>query len=94
LFSFESGGIREIHEEDFIIPVCGIIIGLAISFLAAEMIERTSGKAFFYSYHSMQGVARAYEEDGGIEFAGFKARCEDCHLRHDSMFDLPNDEGI
>jgi len=75
-------------KKIFFVLFCGIIIGLAISLLAAEMIERTSGKAFCSSCHSMQGVARAYEEDihGGMNAIGFKARCVDCHLPHDSVF--------
>ena len=68
--------------------LCGIVLGLAIALLAAEMIERTSDKAFCSSCHSMQGVARAYEEDthGGMNSIGFKARCVDCHLPHNNVF--------
>jgi cytochrome c-type protein NapC len=65
----------------------GIIIGFALSLTAAEMIERTSGIAFCSSCHSMQGASRSYAEDvhGGMNTSGFKAKCVDCHLPHDSV---------
>ncbi len=67
--------------------ICGIIIGLAVSLVAAEMIERTSGKAFCSSCHSMRAVSNAYTEDvhGGNNTQGFRAKCVDCHLPHDSV---------
>jgi cytochrome c-type protein NapC len=67
---------------------CGIIIGLFLSLMAAEMIERTSGVTFCSSCHSMKGVSRSYAEDihGGMNPLGFKAKCTDCHLPHDSVF--------
>ena len=67
---------------------CGIVVGLVLSLVAAEMIERTSGQAFCSSCHSMKGVALAYKEDihGGANKQGFSAKCADCHLPHDSVF--------
>lgn len=67
---------------------CGIIIGLVVSLFAAEVIERTSGKAFCSSCHSMQAVSQAYSEGphGGKNRLGFAARCVDCHLPQDSVF--------
>jgi cytochrome c-type protein NapC len=75
-------------KKIFLVLLCGISIGLAIALLAAEMIERTSDKAFCSSCHSMQAVSRAYTEDvhGGMNTMGFSTKCVDCHLPHDNVF--------
>lgn len=75
-------------KKIFLVLFCGLLLGLAISLLAAEMIERTSGRAFCSSCHSMQGVSQAYTEDvhGGKNTLGFAAKCVDCHLPHDSVW--------
>jgi cytochrome c-type protein NapC len=71
----------------FLVLFFGLIIGLAISLLAAELIEQTSGKDFCSSCHSMKTVSQAYSEDvhGGANALGFAAKCVDCHLPHDNV---------
>lgn len=86
LSSYQPAG-RSMKKIVFLI-FCGVIIGLSLSLATAEMIERTGGKDFCSSCHSMQGVSLAYEEGvhGGMNPIGFKARCVDCHLPQDSVF--------
>ncbi len=75
-------------KKIFFILICGILVGCVLSLVAAEMIERTSGKSFCSSCHSMKGVSKAYTEDihGGNNSLGFAAKCVDCHLPHDNTF--------
>ena len=74
-------------KKAFFMIFCGIIIGFALSLTATEMIERTSGITFCSSCHSMQGASRSYAEDvhGGKNTSGFRTKCVDCHLPHDSV---------
>ncbi len=67
--------------------LCGTLIGLTLSLVAAEMIERTSGIDFCSLCHSMKKVSQAYTEDihGGNNPLGFRAKCTDCHLPHDNV---------
>lgn len=66
---------------------CGVLIGLVLSIVSAEIIERTSGLTFCSSCHSMKRVSQSYTEDvhGGRNKFGFKAHCVDCHLPHDNV---------
>ncbi len=75
-------------KKIFFLICCGIILGLVLSLATAQMIERTSGREFCSSCHSMKGVARSNAEDihGGVNKLGFIAKCADCHLPHDNVF--------
>ncbi len=75
-------------KKIFFLICGGIILGLVLSLATAEMIERTSGREFCSSCHSMKGVARSNEGDvhGGMNNLGFIAKCADCHLPHDNVF--------
>ncbi len=66
----------------------GIILGIGLSLVGAEMIEQTSGEEFCSKCHSMVGPTMAYKEDihGGNNNKGLKAKCADCHLPHDNVF--------
>jgi cytochrome c-type protein NapC len=72
----------------FFILICGILAGCTLSLVAAELIERSSGKEFCASCHTMQVPAAAYLADihGGNNRVAFKAQCVDCHLPHDNVF--------
>jgi len=75
-------------KKALILVVFAILVGVGISFVGAEMIERTSGDDFCSRCHSMKGAVAAYDEDvhGGNNKLGFKAKCVDCHLPHDNVF--------
>ena len=75
-------------KKIFLLLCGGIFLGLVLSLVTAEMIERTSGHEFCSSCHSMNGVARSNAEDihGGMNKLGFIAKCADCHLPHDNVF--------
>ncbi len=75
-------------KKFFFVLCCGIVLGIVLSLLSAEMIKRTADKEFCSSCHSMKTVAQAYTEDvhGGKNDLGFKAKCVDCHLPHDNVF--------
>ncbi len=72
----------------FFFLCCGIVLGLGLSLIGAEMIEKTSDAKFCSSCHSMEGVTQSHYEDihGGNNPAGVKAKCVDCHLPHDNVF--------
>jgi nitrate/TMAO reductase-like tetraheme cytochrome c subunit len=74
-------------KKTVVMIFCGIIIGLILSLTTAEMIDRTSDVTFCSSCHSMQDASRSFAEDvhGGMNSSGFKAKCVDCHLPHDSV---------
>lgn len=75
-------------KKIFILLILGICFGIGLSLVGAEMVERTSGDEFCSRCHSMKGAAAAYAEDvhGGSNKNGFKAKCADCHLPHDNVF--------
>ncbi|PID30209.1 MAG: cytochrome C [Candidatus Cloacimonadota bacterium] len=65
----------------------GVIIGVVVSLISAEMVEHTSGVEFCSSCHSMEGMTEAYKLDvhGGYNKNGTKAKCSDCHLPHNNV---------
>lgn len=75
-------------KKIFGLLICGILLGIALSLVSAEMIEHTSGDQFCSRCHSMKGVTAAWKEDphGGNNKNGTKAKCADCHLPHDNVF--------
>lgn len=75
-------------KKALLLIVIAVFLGVVISFVGAEMIERTSGDEFCVSCHSMEGPVAAYRDDvhGGNNRLGFKAKCVDCHLPHDNVF--------
>ncbi len=75
-------------KKIFLLICCGIVLGVVLSLGAAEMIEKTSGREFCSSCHSMKGVAKSNAGDihGGMNKLGFVAKCADCHLPHDNVF--------
>ncbi|MBM9518713.1 NapC/NirT family cytochrome c [Desulforhopalus vacuolatus] len=70
-----------------LVVILGIIIGLGIALVSAEMIEKTADVEFCSSCHSMEGVVEAYGNaiHGGNNKAGFRAKCTACHLPHDNV---------
>ncbi|MCK9175220.1 MAG: NapC/NirT family cytochrome c [Desulforhopalus sp.] len=70
-----------------LVVVLGIIIGLGIALVSAEMIERTAGVEFCSSCHSMEGMVEAYGNatHGGNNKVSFRAKCTACHLPHDNV---------
>ncbi len=75
-------------KKFFIFTILGICLGIALSLVGAEMVERTSGVEFCSQCHSMTGMVAAYKDDihGGNNKNGLKAKCVDCHLPHDDVF--------
>lgn len=65
----------------------GFIVGIFVAYLTVVTFEATSDVSFCSSCHAMEPVAEAHLQDvhGGNNPYGFKARCVDCHLPHDSV---------
>lgn len=65
----------------------GILAGLLISLISAEIIMKTSGMEFCGSCHSMQPMAKTFSKDihGGNNSAGIVADCSTCHLPNSSV---------
>ena len=65
----------------------GIILGLLISLISAEIIMKTSGKEFCGSCHSMEPMKMTFKQDthGGQNNSGFVANCAACHLPNSSV---------
>ncbi|WP_104748755.1 cytochrome c3 family protein [Helicobacter cetorum] len=79
--------IRKNRYLVLLIFVLGGIVGMIFSLISAEMIEKTADDKFCGSCHIMQPEVNAFLQDthGGNNKVGFKARCVDCHLPHDSV---------
>lgn len=77
-----------IMKKFLILLFFGICLGVVLSLVGAEMIERTSGVEFCSKCHSMEGMAESYKVSmhGGNNRIGIKAKCADCHLPHDDVF--------
>jgi len=67
--------------------VIGMLIGTVLSYTAAVVIQKTADDKFCATCHTMQPMIDAYEQDvhGGNNSYGFKAKCLDCHLPHNSL---------
>ncbi len=64
-----------------------VLLGVAISFVSAVAVQKTSGDQFCSACHSMKPMAEAYRNSvhGGFGESGVVAKCADCHLPHDSL---------
>ena len=68
--------------------ICGVIIGLGISYIAAVAVDKTGTPEFCMSCHEMKpmGETFKYSVHGGNNPQGFAAHhCTDCHLPHNSL---------
>ena len=64
-----------------------MLIGTVLSYTAAVVIQKTADDKFCATCHTMQPMIDAYHDDvhGGNNSYGFKAKCLDCHLPHNSL---------
>jgi len=66
----------------------GFILGLAISFVTAVVVEKTSTPEFCGSCHTMKPMVKNFNISvhGSNNKHGYSAaHCTDCHLPHDSL---------
>ncbi len=66
----------------------GLILGLAISFVTALVVEKTSTPEFCASCHTMKPMVKSFNISvhGSNNKHGYSvAHCTDCHLPHDSL---------
>lgn len=66
----------------------GLLIGIIFSWLTYEGLHRTSDHNFCVICHEMSPMVISYKTDvhGGAGRSGFKAKCVDCHMPHDNIF--------
>ena len=68
--------------------ICGAIIGLGISYVAAVAVDKTGQPEFCMSCHEMKPMGESFKISvhGGNNPQGFAAtECTDCHLPHNSI---------
>ena len=67
--------------------VIGVLVGLVISILTANVAHLTGDVSFCSSCHAMTPMVEAYKENvhGGKNPYGFRAQCTDCHLPQDTV---------
>ena len=68
--------------------ICGAIIGLGISYVAAVAVDKTAKPEFCMSCHEMKPMGESFKISvhGGNNPQGFAAHhCTDCHLPHNSL---------
>jgi len=68
--------------------ICGAIIGLGLSYVAAVAVDKTGQPEFCASCHEMKPMVESfkYSVHGGNNPQGFAAHhCTDCHLSHSSL---------
>jgi len=68
--------------------ICGVIIGLGLSYGAAVGVEETGKPQFCMSCHEMKPMGETFKISvhGGNNPYGFAAtECTDCHLPHNSI---------
>ena len=71
----------------FIGVLVGAIIGVILSFISYEAIEKTSNAEFCVKCHEMAPMRASFDQDihGGEGRSGIRAKCVDCHLPQDSL---------
>jgi len=68
--------------------ICGALIGLGISYVAAVAVDKTGQPEFCMSCHEMKPMGESFKFSvhGGNNPQGFAAHhCTDCHLPHNSL---------
>ena len=68
--------------------ICGAIIGLGISYVAAVAVDKTGQPEFCMSCHEMKPMGESFKFSvhGGNNPQGFAVHhCTDCHLPHNSL---------
>ena len=68
--------------------ICGVVIGLGISYIAAVGVEETGKPEFCMKCHEMKpmGESLKFSVHGGNNPQGFSVNeCTDCHLPHNSL---------
>ncbi|MFH1760201.1 MAG: NapC/NirT family cytochrome c [bacterium] len=70
-----------------IIGCTGLLAGLVVSIVIAHGVVGTSEESYCGTCHTMAPMVAAYKDNshGGNNPVGFRAKCADCHLPHDSM---------
>ena len=68
--------------------ICGIVLGLGASYVAAVAVDKTGQPEFCASCHEMKPMVESFQFSihGGNNPHGFAAHhCTDCHLPHNSL---------
>jgi len=68
--------------------VCGVVLGLGFSYIAAVAVDKTGQPGFCQSCHEMKPMVESFHFSvhGGNNPHGFAAHhCTDCHLSHSSL---------
>ncbi len=71
-----------------VVLLIGLILGLAVSFVTAVVVEKTSTPKFCGSCHTMKPMVKSFNISvhGSNNKHGYSvAHCTDCHLPHDSL---------